>query len=140
VVQVFGGVVEVDLDLVHPAAEAAVPRPVVVADRGGAVVADVSGLVAEKIIGWVAPTPPLAELGTVDEQGDVAPLGQPAAVRGELGADLMLAGRDRLLAVDLEALQAEQVVAMRRPASTTRQSSVRPSSISPLTGRREQIR
>jgi hypothetical protein len=77
VVQVFGGVVEVDLDSVHPAAEAAVPRPVVVADRGGAVAANVSGLVAREDHRLGRADPPLAELGTVDEQGDVAPLASP---------------------------------------------------------------
>ena len=44
---------------------------------------------AEKIIGWVASTRPLPTSVAVVEQRDVAALGQPAAVVGELHAHLV---------------------------------------------------
>ena len=56
----------------------------------------------------------LADLVAVDVERDVAALGQSAAVVGELHADLVLAGGDGLLPVDLEALEAEEVVAVGR--------------------------
>ena len=50
---------------------------------------------AEKIIGWVAPTRPVPTAVAVVVQGDVAALGQAAAVVGELHPHLVRAGRDR---------------------------------------------
>ena len=50
----------------------------------------------------------------VDVQLDVAALGETAAVVGELHPHLVRARRDRGIAFDLEALEAEQVVAVRR--------------------------
>ena len=71
---------------------------------------------AEKTIGTVASTRPLADLGAVDVERRRAALAEPAAVVGELDPDLVLAGRDRLGTVDLELPEAEQVVAVRRLA------------------------
>src|SRR5207247_7937111 len=58
----------------------------------------------------------LADLVSVDVERHGAALGEPAAVVGELHPHLMLPGWDRRITLDLEALQAEQVVAVRRPA------------------------
>ena len=58
----------------------------------------------------------LADLVAVEVERHVAALGQTTAVVGELHADLVLAGGDGLLSVDLEALEAEEVVAVGRPA------------------------
>ena len=44
---------------------------------------------AEKTIGWVASTRPVPTAVAVVEEGDVAALGQPAAVVGELHPHLV---------------------------------------------------
>ena len=90
---------------------------VVVADRGGGVAADVSGLIGREDHRFGGLDPAVADPLAVDIEGDGAALAQAAAVVDELGPDLVLAGRDRLLVVDLEALEAEQVVAVGRPAA-----------------------
>ena len=69
---------------------------VVVADRGGAVAADVGGLVGREQHRHGRVDPALTDLGAVDVEGDGAALAQPAAVVGELDAHLVLAGRDGL--------------------------------------------
>src|SRR5215212_3614817 len=116
-VQEFGVVAQVDLDPAHPAGEGAVFGAIVVADRGSAVAADVGGLIGREQHRLGRLNAALADLLAVDVEGDGAALGQPAAVISELGADLMLARRDRPVADDLEPLQPEQVVAIGRPAT-----------------------
>src|SRR5215212_6480176 len=116
-VQVFGVVAQVDLDPAHPAGEGAVFGAIVVADRGTAVAADVGGLIRREQHRLGPRNAALADLLTINEQGDGAALGQPAAVVGELHPQLMLARRDRPVADDLEPLQPEQVVAIGRPAT-----------------------
>src|SRR5215211_5948169 len=74
--------VQVDLDPAHPAAEAAVLGAVVVADRGAAVAADVGGLIGGEQHRHGPLDPALTSLGAIDIEGDVATLGQPAAVVG----------------------------------------------------------
>ena len=65
---------------------------------------------AEKTIGWVASTRPVPTGVAVVVQGDVAALGQPAAVVGELHAHLVGAGRDRAVGLGRELVDAEDVV------------------------------
>ena len=83
---------------------------VVGADGHAVVVADVGGLVGgeDQGLGQVDPTG--ADLRAVVVQGDVAALGQTAAVVRELGPDLVAAGGIASVAVDGELLHAEQVV------------------------------
>src|SRR4029078_12494533 len=52
----------------------------------------------------------------VEVEGDRAALREPAAVVRELHPDLVLSGGDRGLAIDLELLETEQVVAVGRAA------------------------
>ena len=86
---------------------------VVVADGCGAVGADVEGLVGgEQHRHCVASTLPCADLGAVEVEGDGAALAEAAAVVGELHPHLVVAGGDVGVAVDVEPLQAEQVVAV----------------------------
>src|SRR4029079_2190343 len=57
---------------------------------------------------------PLTHLIAVEVEGDGAALAGPAAVVSELHPHLVRSGRDRGVGLDLEALQAEQVVAVLR--------------------------
>ena len=95
---------------------ALVGRGVVVAHRRAGVAADVARLVGGVDHRDGRLGAPVAALGAVDVERDVPALGQAAAVVGELHAHLMRAGRNRRVAVDLEALQPEQVVAVGRLA------------------------
>ena len=70
----------------------------------------------EKSIGNGCFDAPFADLVPVEEQGDGAALAEASTVVGELHPDLVLARRDRRVTVDLEQLQAEQVVAIGRLA------------------------
>ena len=85
------------------------------ADRHAVVVADVGGLVGgeDQRLGDV--DPPGADADPVVVQGDGAALGETAAVVGELGPDLVVAGGQVLGGVDDEFLHAEQVVDEPRP-------------------------
>src|SRR6478609_7593463 len=116
VVGVLGVLAEVDLDPLDLPAERELVHREVVADRGAAVRAEVGGLVAREEHGYGRIDPALAHLAAVEVERGRAALPEAAAVVGELDPDLVLAGRDRVLAVDLEALQAEEVVTERRPA------------------------
>ena len=93
------------------------PWAVVVADRRGAVGADVGGLVGREDHrhGHLDPAR-RRPLSPSTKSVDVAALAESAAVVGELHPHLVLARRDRLVAVDLEPLEAEEVVAVGRPA------------------------
>ena len=66
----------------------------------------------EKIIGWVASTRPWPTGGAVDVEGDRAALGEAAAVVVELHPHLVVARGEVGVGVDLEVLDAEQVVAV----------------------------
>ena len=65
---------------------------------------------AEKISGWVRSTRPVPTLRAVVVEGDVAALGQPAAVVGELDPHLVLPAGQRLAGLGRELLHAEHVV------------------------------
>ena len=114
---------EVDLHPLDVAVEVRVGGVIVVADRCAAVAANV-GLVVQGEDHRLRPVDaPLADLFAVDVEGDGAALGHAASVVGELHPHLVLAGRDLLVAFDLEALQAEQVVAVGRAAVSWRRGS-----------------
>src|SRR4051794_15507476 len=115
VVGVFCVLAEIDLHPVDRAGKDAGLAVVVVADRGCSVASDVGGLVRgeDQRHGCLdaALTGPVA----VEVERDGAALGGATAVVGELHAHLVRSGRDRGVGLDLEALQAEQVVAIGRP-------------------------
>src|SRR6185312_6160445 len=114
VVGVLGVFAEVDLNPFDAAVEGVVARPVVVAHRRRVVRADVGRLVAGEDHGHGSLDAAFARLGSVDVQRDRATLREPASVVGELHPHLVRPGREGGAALDLEALQAEQVVAVRR--------------------------
>src|SRR5215470_6575 len=116
VVDVGRGGVDVDLDPLDPAGERAVPRAVIVADWRGAVAADIRRLVHREQKGLRSLEPTLPDLAPVEVQRHHPALPQPATVVAELHPHLMLARPDRLPARHLHTLQAEQVVAVHRPA------------------------
>ena len=96
--------------------ELAVLRAVVVAHRRRGVRADVGRLVGGEEHRHRAVDAAVADLLAVEEERDVAALPEAAAVVGELHPHLVLAGGDLAVPVDLEPLQAEEVVAVRRLA------------------------
>ena len=71
---------------------------------------------AENSIGTVASTRPAPTSLAVDEERDVAALAEAATVVGELHPHLVLPAGIVPVAIDLEPLQAEEVVAVRRLA------------------------
>ena len=95
VVDVLGGLVDVDLDPADPPGEGVV-GPVVVADGSGAVATEVQRLVRGEEHRHGVLDAALTDLVAVEVERDVAALGQAAAVVGELHADLVLAGGDRV--------------------------------------------
>jgi len=98
-------VAEVDLYPVDSAVEVRVGSAVVVADRRAPVATDV-GLLVQRKDHWLGPVnASITRLPAVDVKGNSAALGQTASVLIEFHPHLVLAGRYRLLAGDLEALQ-----------------------------------
>ena len=92
--------------------------PAVTSSLTGVALSDPTSVVssAEKTIGTVASTRPSPTFSPSRKRTDVAALSEPTAVVRELDADLVLAGGDRRFAVDLELLEPEEVVAVRRLA------------------------
>jgi hypothetical protein len=86
--------------------------PVVLRHHRAALHADVAGVVGGEDHRRGSGHPALADPVAVQEQRDVAALAEPAAVIGELHPHLMLPGRYHPVALDVEALHAEQVVAV----------------------------
>ena len=113
-VEVFGAVVDVDLDPVHRARELVVAGPVLVTDAGAVVAADIGRLVTGEDHRDGCGEATVADLVAVDVERDGRALGETATVIGELRAHLVVAGRQRLVAGDGEALEPEQVVAVLR--------------------------
>ena len=111
-VEVLGGLVDVQLHPTDAAGEPAVPRPVVVAHRCRGVAPDVGGLVGREEHRNRGLHAPVARGLAVHEERHGAALPEPASVVGELHPHLVLARGDGLLAVHLEQLQAEEVVAI----------------------------
>src|SRR5687768_4564059 len=116
VVCIVGALVDVDLDPLDTSGELAGPRTVVVAHPRGAGAAHVARLMGREQHGYGRLDAPLADPLPIQVEDDVAPLAEAAAVVGELHADLVLARRDGPVAVNLESLQPELVVAVGRPA------------------------
>src|SRR3954471_16177657 len=112
VVGVFCVLAEVDLHPVDSAGEDAGLAVVVVADRGGGVSSDVGGLVRGEDQRHGCLDAAFTGLVAVEVERDGAALCGAAAVVGELHPHLVRSGRDRGVGLDLEALQAEQVVAV----------------------------
>jgi hypothetical protein len=106
VVDVLRRLVDVDLHPPNAAVELASARFIVVADRGGAVAAEIRGLVPGEHHRHCRFDPPLADPLAVEGRGP--PLAEAAAVVVELDPDLVLSGRDRLLALDLGPAKAEE--------------------------------
>src|SRR6186713_2379979 len=103
---------EVDLHPVDRAGEDAALAVVVIADRGSGVPSDVGGLVCGEDQRHGCVDAAFTGLVTVEVEADGAALGGPAAVVRELHAHLLRSGWDGGAALDLEALQTEQVVAV----------------------------
>src|SRR4051794_30004961 len=99
-----------DLDPFDCAGETAGFDGVVGGGGGAPLVADVGGLVGGEDHGLGGFDATGADEGAVVVDGDVAALGEPAAVVGELDSDLVGAGGDRLVRSDGELLDAEHVV------------------------------
>src|SRR5690242_9114377 len=116
VVLVLGSLVDVDLDPAHFPGELAVPGAIVVANGRGAVGSHVTRLVAGEQHRHGSLDPSLSDLLPVDVEFHVAALAQTPAVVRELDPHLVLTGGQAFLAVDLELLQPEEVVTVRRPA------------------------
>src|SRR6201999_480380 len=114
VVGILGGVVDVDLDPLDLAAEGGRSGGIVVADRRRRVGAEIGGLVAGEDQRHRPLDSGLASFGAIDVEGYVAAFAEATAVVAELHPDLVLAGRQRLLAGDLEAGDPEQVVTVSR--------------------------
>ena len=60
-------------------------------------------------MGWVRLDAAVTDLDAVEEQGDVAALGESAAVVGEFHADLVLALRDRVVGPVTNSAHAEKL-------------------------------
>src|SRR5262249_27377040 len=111
-VEVLGGLTDVDLHPVDRAVEDALAGVVVVADGRGRVASDVGGLVAREHERHGRADPALADGLTVDVQGDGSTLARAAAVVGELHPYLMPSVGYDAVRDDLEALQPDEVVAV----------------------------
>src|SRR5688572_12343809 len=88
----------------------------VTGDRSCRVGPDVRGLVGGEKHGHGRIDPSLAHSTPVDKELDVSTLAQAPAVIAELDTDLMFAAGEGFLAVDLELLESEEVVAEGRLA------------------------
>src|SRR3954447_3071083 len=110
-------VAEVDLHPVDRTGEDAAFACVVVAHRGSAISSDICGLICGEDQRHGCLDAAFTGLVAVEIERDSAALRRAAAVIGELHPHLMRARRDRGVGLDLEALQAEQVVAVRRTAT-----------------------
>ena len=110
---ILGVLAEVDLYPLHPSGEANILGAEVVGDRCGGIGADVGRLVGgeQHRDGGLHAT--FADLVTVDVQLDLPSLSQSPTVIGELDSDLMVTRRERLVTVDLELLETEEVVTKR---------------------------
>ena len=112
----MGVVAEVELDPVDPAGEGAAGCGVFVADWGPVVGADVEGFVEREDHRDGGLDSPAADPAAVDVEIGRAALAEPAAVVAELQADLVVTGRKGVVGAYGESAQAEQVVAVGRPA------------------------
>src|SRR5262245_17506084 len=115
VVEVLGRLVDVDLHPVDAAGEPALPHGVVVAHGRGRVLAEVGRLVAGEDQRHGGRDRALADLLAVDVQPHGGALPEPAAGVVELHAHLVGPARHASAALDGEALQAEEVVAVLQP-------------------------
>jgi hypothetical protein len=107
---------EIDPDPVDLSGEGVVAGRIVVADGRAGVAADVGGFIQGVDVGVGSFHPSAGDLVAVHIEGGGAALAEPAAVVGELHAQLMLAGAQGLLGGDGGALQAEEAVVVARAA------------------------